>query len=161
MFVESLKETKVIFLDIDGVINITKEDNGVDEYGQIFNKKFVSNLRYIIEHTGAKIVISSTWRSSGLQIMKEMWIKRGLPGEVIGITPDEIDVVESGEYGCEYYDLVKRGHEIQYYIDSHNIKNYVILDDVPDFLDNQLRRFVHTYKGLDDLSAEMAVDILS
>jgi len=77
---------KVIFLDIDGVLNLYCESR--DEYGCCFHSHLVDNLKRLIDETGAKIVISSTWRFSGLVIMKEMWIKRGLPGEVVGITPN-------------------------------------------------------------------------
>lgn len=55
---------KVIFLDIDGVLNVYCQ--GRDEYGCTFHKHFEDNLRWIIEETGAKIVISSTWRRDGL-----------------------------------------------------------------------------------------------
>ena len=58
----------------------------------------------IIELTGAKIVISSTWRKSGLSVRKELWKFSNLPGEVIDVTPTENEIGESGEH--EYYDTV-------------------------------------------------------
>ena len=61
---------KIIFLDIDGVLNVIPQ--GRDEYGAIFHPEFVANLKHIIDKTGAKLVISSTWRMSGLKIMKEI-----------------------------------------------------------------------------------------
>ena len=72
------KEMKIIFLDIDGVLNVYCESR--DEYGCCFHSHLVENLRILIEQTGAKIVIISTWRFSGLEIIKEMWEKRNLPG---------------------------------------------------------------------------------
>lgn len=78
-------ETKIIFLDIDGVLNVYP--NGRDEYGAKFHSHFEDNLRFIIEKTQAKIVISSTWRMNGLREMKAMWQDRDLPGEVIDVTP--------------------------------------------------------------------------
>ena len=116
---------KIIFLDIDGVLNVYPQ--GHDEYGAIFHPHLVENLKLILDRTGAKIVVSSTWRRSGLSIMKEMWEKRGLPGEVIDITPFETDVVERGT--CEFYDQVDRGFEIQQWIDDNQIQDFVILDD--------------------------------
>ena len=74
---------KIIFLDIDGVLNVISQ--GKDEYGSKFHKHFEDNLKTLIEKTGAKIVITSTWRSSGLNVMKNMWKDRKLPGEVIDI----------------------------------------------------------------------------
>merc|ERR1719316_623635 len=46
--------SKVIFLDVDGVINIPR---GMD-------KKLITNLKGIVDDTGAKIVLSSDWRNS-------------------------------------------------------------------------------------------------
>lgn len=136
---------KIIFLDIDGVLNVIGQ--GHDEYGQIFHKHLEDNLRWIIEETGAKIVISSTWRMSGLKVMQEMWKKRNLPGEVIGITPD---LAEAKTYfSLEYYDAVERGHEIQKYIDDNNIKYYCIIDDDNDMLESQRNNFVRTANNID------------
>lgn len=136
---------KVIFLDIDGVLNVYCQ--GRDEYGCTFHKHFEDNLRWIIEETGAKIVISSTWRRDGLDVMQNLWKHRNLPGEVIDITPTEVDVVEYGT--CEFYDLVDRGHEIQQWINDHNIDNYVIIDDDNDMLPSQRGNFVRTANNKD------------
>ena len=145
---------KIIFLDIDGVLNVIGQ--GVDEYGQKFHKHLEDNLRYIIEKTGAKIVISSNWRTSGLKIMKEMWQHRNLPGEVIDVTPTEFDVVNRGT--CEFYDLVDRGFEIQQWIDDHReeIESYCIIDDNDDMLPSQMDNFVMTSNNTDH---EDCVDI--
>ena len=45
---------KIIFLDIDGVLNY----NG----SQIIDEVCLSNLRYIVKETDARIVIISTWK---------------------------------------------------------------------------------------------------
>ncbi len=129
---------KVIFLDIDGVLNVYPQ--GRDDYGSIFHKHFVDNLRWIIEQTGAKIVISSTWRFSGLDIMIEMWKVRNLPGEVIGITPDFMH--QTGT-------TLQRGKEIIAWIEewekiNTKIKSYVIIDDDTDMEPEQLKNFVKT-----------------
>ena len=136
---------KIIFLDIDGVLNVIPQ--GFDDYGAKFHKDFEHNLRWIIEQTGAKIVISSTWRMSGLKVMREMWEKRDLAGEVIDITPTEVDVVERGT--CEFYDLVDRGYEIQQWIDDNNVKCYCIIDDDTDMLPTQKNNFVRTANNQD------------
>lgn len=126
---------KVIFLDIDGVLNVYCE--GRDEYGCTFHNHFEENLRWIINQTKAKIVISSTWRFSGLEILKEMWDKRGLPGEVIDITPD--------------LNNLKRGDEIQHWLDNNKVINYVIVDDDNDMLEIQKNNFVQTSGNYDHL----------
>jgi hypothetical protein len=160
---------KIIFLDIDGVLNVIPQ--GFDDYGAKFHKDFEHNLKWIIEQTEAKIVISSTWRMSGLKVMREMWEKRGLAGEVIDITPTEVDVVERGT--CEFYDLVDRGHEIQQWIDDNNVKCYCIIDDDNDMLPSQKNNFVRTANnqshpdcidigyGLTKQCAERVVEILN
>ena len=57
---------KVIFLDIDGVLNTNnwytqKGRNAIkDKYGYTFDPKSVANLKRIVEETGADIVISSS-----------------------------------------------------------------------------------------------------
>jgi hypothetical protein len=78
---------KIIFLDIDGVLNNVYCESR-DKFGCTFHSNFVDNLRSIIDKTGAKIVISSSWRTDGLDIMKDLWKYRDLPGEVIDVTPD-------------------------------------------------------------------------
>jgi len=135
---------KIIFLDIDGVLNVIPQE--YDEFGGLFHEKFVDNLRWIIEQTNAKIVISSTWRHDGLKSIKNMWKKRNLPGEIIGITPNEVDVVNRGT--CKFYDLVSRGHEIQQWINDNNIKHYCIIDDDNDMLQSQKENFVRTANNI-------------
>jgi hypothetical protein len=161
---------KVIFLDIDGVLNVYCQSR--DEFGCTFHEHFVENLRWIIEKTGAKIVISSTWRMSGLSEMKRMWEYRELPGEIIGITPTAYDVVNKGI--CEFYDLVDRGHEIDLWLNTteNKIENYCIIDDDNDFLPTQKNNFVRTSNnqshpdcvdigyGLTKICSEQVVKIL-
>lgn len=139
---------KVIFLDIDGVLNsgdnqcsygFLKEDSGRDIYGDLFDDRCVRYLRAIIEKTGAYLVISSSWRHSGMVKICQMWEDRKLPGKVIDMTP-------FGRYNpdTEHTEYVDRGDEIQQWIDSAKPEKYVIIDDDSDMLDSQLPYFVHT-----------------
>jgi hypothetical protein len=131
---------KAIFLDFDGVLNVIPQ--GHDDFGGIFHLNFVENLGRIIEVTGAKLIISSSWRHMGLERLNRMWESRGYPGEIIGITPDlrwgtPEDRLEPGE---EKY---IRGDEIQAILDQKpEITNYVILDDDDDMLPSQMGNFV-------------------
>jgi hypothetical protein len=160
---------KIIFLDIDGVLNVYCE--GRDQFGCTFHSNFVDNLRNIIEQTGAKIVISSTWRSDGLETMQEMWKFRNYPGEVIDITPLSFELINLGLF--EYYDQIERGHEIEMWLKVHpEVSNYVIIDDDNDMLDNQKANFVRTANnmnhpdkidigyGLTKICSEKAIEIL-
>lgn len=157
------QNTKVIFLDIDGVLNVIPQ--GHDRWGALFHPHLVDNLKRIIDITGAKIVISSTWRmGNDLVGMKEMWRDRGLPGEVIGVTPNFI---------LKYGTTLCRGKEIAAYLEKHPyIDNWVIIDDDSDMEDDQLENFVLTAGnsdhedcidigyGLTKQCADWAIDIL-
>jgi len=126
---------KIIFLDIDGVLNVIPEDH--DQFGGTFHKNFVENLRAIVEKTGAKIVITSTWRHGGRQTMKDMWQYRDLPGEMFDITP---------YLGHD----VQRGEEIKHWLAIHpDVDGYVIIDDDRDMLLDQLHHFVWTFNNID------------
>jgi hypothetical protein len=127
----------VIFLDIDGVLNtpsyavqahaMWKRTKGWfksrDKYGQVFDPMACACLEYLVDTTGAKVVISSTWRKSGLQVMKNMFIDRGIGITVIDITPET--------------ELI-RGLEIEKWLYENPVANYVILDDNNDFTQYQL-----------------------
>ncbi len=136
---------KVIFCDVDGVLQVHYGEK--DEFGFLFHPHFEANLRRIVEATGAKIVISSDWRKNGLGEMKRLWSHRNLAGEVIDVTVDCFQIVDMGI--CEFYDLVERGHEIQYYLDTNDVEQYVILDDINDMLKSQSENFVRCSKNSD------------
>lgn len=58
---------KIIFLDIDGVLNSADyfdQTNHCKGYSEI-NPEQVKLLKEIIDRTGAEIILSSTWRSLG------------------------------------------------------------------------------------------------
>lgn len=121
-----------------------------DEYGQLFDDRAVRNLERLIRETGAKIVISSTWRMSGLKVMQDMWRYRMLPGEVVGVTCSSYEVSEHIQmnehtFSDHWQDrAVVRGHEIKQYCVDNNVENYVIFDDDQDMLESQVDRFICT-----------------
>ena len=160
---------KVIFLDIDGVLNVIPK--GFDEYGGIFHENFVDNLKNIIEQTGAKLVISSSWRCMGVDWLKDMWGFRKYPGEIIDITPNEHDVFR---YGINKHEnKVIRGEEIKLWLMVNEVDNYVIIDDDTDMLPEQFYNFVKTSEnsdhedcidigyGLTKKCSELAIKILN
>lgn len=149
----------IIFLDIDGVMHSDYYDDvlqrrrsyAYDEYGPLFDPECVKSLQYIVDETGADIVISSSWKEDmDLQDFQEMWQQRSLPGKVIATTPC-LDGI--------------RGEEIKAWQDASPSRcPYVILDDMDadQFLEDQIPHFViiNAYCGLDSDSAERAVQIL-
>ena len=59
---------KVIFLDIDGVLN---DEGPMQSEGVYVDPKMVDNLARIVEKTGAAIVLSSTWKNAYLQFARD------------------------------------------------------------------------------------------
>ncbi len=130
---------KVVFLDIDGVLNPRQHMNDLyvgwkkgvavsrDEFGHLFCPSCVEYFENLLFQTGAKIVISSTWRRSGLQVMKDLWKVRGLEGEVVDITPSL---------------NTPRGEEIAEWLRLNDVDKYVIIDDNSDMLPEQMSHFV-------------------
>ncbi|ALY07029.1 hypothetical protein VmeM32_00038 [Vibrio phage vB_VmeM-32] len=153
---------KIIFLDIDGVLNDdTNEswnDVGDDYYPH--SKTLVSNLNEIIRQTNAKLVLSSTWRLGlDLEQISHLMKRIGIIGEFIGYT-DSL----SSPYAV-------RGNEIlKWILDNENIvgpryefKNYLILDDDCDMLYFQRNNFIHLngQKGLTKEYIQQSIDILN
>jgi len=160
---------KIIFLDIDGVINsyenihtrtkLYRKNNTPyqDQYGMLFSEENIKYLDLIIKETNCKIVISSSWRRSGLNNMKKMWIDRNLPGEIIDITPIKIkqDILTRFKGGfC-------RGSEIQQWIEDNHPETYCIVDDDDDMLSHQNFVEINTYKGLDIKTTRKIIKILN
>lgn len=127
---------KVIFLDIDGVLNTSRntanevrvEENSMDK----ISREKIALLNTLIEDTGAKVVISSTWRKLYTQIeLEEIFKNFGFVGEIIGMTP------------CSSHGF--RGLEIrQWHYGRKDIENYIILDDDSDMLLWQASHFFNT-----------------
>ena len=153
---------KVIFLDFDGVMDTEYYDHILseagepisDEYGLLFDPECVKNLKYIIENTGADIVVSSTWKYfMSYQDFLNMWRARGLPGFVTDVTPN----IHSSRY---------RGDEIDAWLNEcKNECQYVILDDLgaDNFNSHQIPRLlvVNPFYGIDEDIAGRAIALLN
>lgn len=108
---------KLIFLDIDGVLVTTRSLMDGNEYR--FDKECVKNLLEILTVTGAKIVISSSWREDRtLNQLKLLFENNGLGDNIIDITPIHGD-----------HEI--RGSEIKAFLDRSDLKidKFVIIDD--------------------------------
>ena len=144
---------KVIFLDIDGVLNTKwwyaqmNRNTPKDKYGYAFDPNAVSNLKYILDQTGADIVISSSWKSFGFSELEEMWEERGLPGKLIGITPNSVSdemLLNADLDNMELFSI--RGMEIKDWLSKkgRSISHYAIIDDMDNMLPEQQSHFVKT-----------------
>lgn len=117
---------KIIFLDIDGVLNYF---GCKDKIGNMYfvNDEKIKILKEIIENTNAKIVLSSTWRYGWFDLDKNEESK------------DRNDFIKLRdkllEFGIELYDKTPiygmyRGEEIEKWLsDKNNIDNILIIDD--------------------------------
>ena len=162
---------KIIFLDIDGVLNtqdwhsrMTK-DTPRDEFGWAFDPVAVENLGHVIKETGASIVISSSWKFLGLAKLREMWKIRNLPGTILDITPNTVSDEVLLNANLDEMELgVCRGNEIKEWLSKHKgeVSNYVIIDDFDDMLPEQEDHVVltDTLIGITEFDAEKAIAIL-
>lgn len=107
---------KVIFLDVDGVLNSAQDGYSI----RLKTDSHLKLLQYIVKETGAKIVLSSSWR--------------------IGFTPASKNLLARfKEYGLEIMDCTPelsgtcRGDEIRKWLDEfkteYDVEQFAILDD--------------------------------
>lgn len=117
---------KVLFLDIDGVVNCATTTQrhrgtiGIDPYMALL-------VGRIILATDCKVVLSSTWRlweNEREEVRKQVY-------EFIDCTPRLNDRI--------------RGNEIKAWLDQHTeVQRYAILDDDSDMLPEQMPNFFKT-----------------
>ncbi len=118
---------KVIFLDVDGVLNCQKDYDVVCDGAKVdrLSLSKVSILNDLIAETEAKVVLSSTWR-------KFEGARRFLS--------EHVDFID-----CTPILDKKRGDDIQHWLDAHpEVTDWVIVDDDGDMLPSQMSRFVQT-----------------
>lgn len=107
---------KVIFLDVDGVLNNDAyfERTKNEKTCRIeLDDENIECLKEIIDATDAKVVVTSTWKE--LRIYSEL-----------------ISYLKN--FGIEVYNKTvhmsyNRGDEIREYLRTHEIENFIILDD--------------------------------
>ena len=126
----------IIFLDVDGVLSTFNEyyrnrKKFWDKYEFAdtlklpyeFNKGCVKVLNEILEISDADIVLSSDWRTHwNLEELGNIF-------EFNKIIKRPIDVTEVFPTSFSYLEK-NRAHEIDIYRQKHNLKNYVIVDDL-------------------------------
>lgn len=128
--------TKLIFLDIDGVLNCNAtfaafrpDEDGLQAlprtWENMIETRFVERLNKLIKMTGAKIVISSSWRiSNSLDDIRKYLKNKGCVGDIIGETPLNNEPNSSDRRGKEIEEFLTIFPEV--------ITNFVILDDSAD-----------------------------
>ena len=154
---------KVIFLDFDGTITTLKSNWTID------NEK-VELVKQICDETGAKIVISSSWRRYTLeQTIEAITNQESVYGHNPFPYPEYIIDITSRMYAFKHgnkethYGLC-RGVEIDRWLWEHeDVTNYVILDDDSDMLLRQKEHFIktHALRGISKRDVEKAIKILN
>lgn len=120
---------KVIFLDVDGVLNSNDyieytSKNNVKGILEEIDPQKIDMLKQVLNITGAKIVVSSSWRNiRKFEKLRELFF-------LYGIRLDKKTPLIGNN----------RGLEIKQYLKEHaNIEQYIILDDeVFDSFDEEL-----------------------
>jgi len=168
---------KVLFLDIDGVLNSDRtlyDDVSLED-------DLIMNLKAIIDKTGAKIILSSSWRCIPSAVQKLMGKLDEHDLYLSGLTKDgvEVSTVEAlGFKPTERYtdtdysgscpkDITHdRGAEIAVWLDEHQdrVDSFVILDDE----DYDIKLYYPSHlvltryeTGLTEANVEEAIKILN
>src|SRR4051812_35357809 len=106
--------SKIIFLDFDGVLNSqlwykARKTSQWRPGDHDLSPDSVKLLNVLVKQTGAKVVVSSTWRlNRTVEELQTILDGVGFDGEVIGKTVD----ARVGKYG----DSVLRGNEILHWM---------------------------------------------
>lgn len=161
---------KIIFADVDGILNCCELDVTVG-CGPIHADK-IDILNQILVRTGAKIVLSSAWRY--LVIRGEMtlvgldWLFKShglLKDRLIGITNPDMSRANEHWDGKpnSWIPTNERGEQITAYVKEHGIKRYVVLDDLDLGITLEGHPFVKTdsNKGLKHYHLAEIVSILN
>ena len=132
-------ERPVVFLDIDGVLNHVRLYRWMrDRAGppaEWLDPACIARVNTLCKRTGAKLVISSAWRTyeipgtteRGWRGAAEVLRARGLTAEVIDGTP----VLESPAPGSALVVAAGRWPEIRAWLDAHpEVDRWVVLDDM-------------------------------
>lgn len=151
-----MEKIKVIFLDVDGVLNNSKTTRTTSQTHYTFvGARHIKNLKRIINSTGAKVVLSSDWRYDRDD---PKWNR------------DYLELRnELARYGIKFYGFTPelpsahRGFEIAQWLTEHpEVSNFVILDDRTD-MEPHKDHWVQTVmaRGLGKVETDKAISILS
>jgi hypothetical protein len=156
---------KIVFLDIDGVLNSEAwfstrrafdRANAAGFPSSHLDPAAIVRVNEISQATGAGVVLSTSWRS--MEHIGLILYKHGMRVPILGKTPHLGSKTNGGVYRP-----VDRGHEIQAWMDEFVTPDaYVILDDDFDMLPLQREFFIRTdpKTGLTDGDVERAIKIL-
>jgi hypothetical protein len=133
---------KIIFLDIDGVLNCKSTPNP-RKFPYIVDPKLLKRFNSVLERTGATVVLSSTWRydPAGCFSAKHL----GIP--FIDVTPDMPD-------------RPRREEILAWLSEKPEVTRFLVLDDEDDDLDDLPLFQPSSRTGLTDKIAQGMADYL-
>lgn len=139
---------KVIFLDVDGVLNHGRQIEKVED-------DKIQFLKQIIDETGAKIVLSSDWRlwlekdDEDVALLQEKL--KSIGAEIMSSTPNS----KHGYRGAEIYQWINEWQ-------GETIDKFVILDDRDD-MKPYMNKLVQTSfnLGLQEKHVKKAIQLLN
>lgn len=149
---------KIIFLDIDGVLNSRQYDSGRGTAKGNIDVSRLLLLKQLVDQTGAKIVLTSSWRRH--------WDPVGECSDEIGKELEDT----FGRFGICLYDKTPelendRSKEINEWLAmNRDVNAFVVIDDIK-FGWYELAPFVvntdyHIDRGLEQRHIEKAIKIL-
>ena len=154
---------KIIFLDIDGVLNseMYETSRGVERADNRIDLTRVKLLADIVNVTDAKIVLSSTWRLD--------WDKSpelcGEDGEYINqcLAQYGLSIIDKTPFNSMIDD--RRGEILTWLLCHHReVESFVILDDINCGWEEPDRRVVATDPygyGLEEAHVQRAIELLN
>lgn len=151
---------KLIFVDIDGILNCNTTRTVTFDGWCFVDDYLVERLKHIVDATGAKIVLSSSWRVG--------WNRKDESKNepFFNQLRDKLR-----EYGMEIYDALptpmrgRRGDAIREWFELNKdkeIESYVILDDYRDmgeFITHLI--WINSSTGLTDADVREAIERLN
>lgn len=167
---------KVIFLDLDGVANsrdyLLHRRHLHRPTPHSIDATTVPRLNAITDRTGAKIVISSSWRLAPypehdpgpVWRLRRILETHGVTGDIIDVTPSFFERYSDHPEDDTIVGVCKeRGHEIQAWLDEHpEVTAFAILDDRDDMVHLKHRLVQTSYEfGLLDEHVERVVAMLN
>jgi hypothetical protein len=113
---------KVIFLDVDGVLNCIESKSRQGCYIGIDDIR-VKRLKEIVDKTGARIVLTSTWKL-GWEVTDKECMKEG--GKYLDrkMKRQNLTILDK-----TYDQGWNRGFGITHYLNTHDVGTWVVLDD--------------------------------
>ncbi len=158
---------KVVFLDIDGVLNSQRWFDAQENEGHVgfdpesdemwlsmLDPECIARLNRVIAEHEAKVVISSSWRNLlEPERIHRLLAAKGFAGEVIGATTTSQGLVPTRR--------TQRGDQIAHWLATATVASFVILDDDEDMVHLAPRHVKTTWSlGLTEEDAARASELL-